>query len=298
MQEILRVLNKTFGNNCKLSSCKTITDSYKNTTYKLTCSDAREPLFLKVEKPFKIPRIQKFQIKKEVAGLTLCANAGIPVPQIISADEDWILLEFIDKNLIASEHSLSDDNRAQLGAEFEDIFVRISSIGGASYGDTFPGGVVGQHSSWSGALSKMTELLYEDGLELGIFGNNEHIVAQAIAKALSQIVTNSPPALFHCDLFSQNIMGTRKNGTVHISHVIDFGMSMFAPLVYSQYITWKFTDFAVTPIDICRKFGVTQEELIAYDILRIEPLVLAKIFEFDEYDIFTEYQQKCECYIK
>ena len=78
-----QIIQKTFGSNCVLLSCHIITDSYKNTTYKLTCGGYSVPLFLKVEKPFKIPRTQVYQIKKEVAGLTLCRNACIPVPEII-----------------------------------------------------------------------------------------------------------------------------------------------------------------------------------------------------------------------
>jgi len=262
-------------------------------------------LFVKIEKPFTIPRTQKFQIKKEVAGIRLCSNAGIPVPQIISADEDgssfstpWILLKFIEENLISNEHQLSAENKKLLGAEYENIFSKISDIASDFYGDTFSGGVIGQHRSWNYTMATITRLLFEDATWLNAFGNKAYIVEQAIAKALLQIESNLPPALFHCDLFSQNIMGVRRGGTVHIGHVIDFGMSIFAPRAYSHYLTWKYTDFAVTPIDIAKKYEIDQNELTAYDILRMEPVLLANIFKFYGYDVFTqEFVQMCEHYL-
>ena len=299
-----KITRKTFGNSCSILSCKIITEGFKNTTCKITCSGYAAPLFLKIEKPFKIPRTQVFQIKKEVAGINLCSKAGIPVPQIIASDENgkafgvpWILENFIDEKLI-SEHQLSEVNKKILGKEYEDIYSKISQITCNFYGDAFIDGYIGRHTSWIDAITKIARLSYEDGIELGVFGDKAHIVAMAIKKALSQIKSNLEPVFFHCDLFTANIMGVEKNGLVHISHIIDFGMSLFASKAFSHYITWKYTDFMIEPVDIGRKYGVSRNELEAYDILRIEPVLLAGIFKFDGYDDFiSSFVQSCERYV-
>ena len=299
----VKIIQAAFGNNCSMQSCSIITDGYKNTTYKLTCSGYSAPLFLKIEKPFKIPRTQAFQIKKEVAGINLCNKAGIPVPNIVMSDEDgkafgvpWILEDFIDEKLIC-ERWLSEPNKKTLGNEFEDIYTKISNIASDFYGDTFNGGFIGRHLSWNDAIAKITQLSYQDGLEIGVFGDKAHVVDMAIKKALKQIKSNLEPVLFHCDLFSANIMGAEKNGQVRISHIIDFGMSMFASRCFSHYITWKHTDFAVAPVDIGEMYGISHNELAAYDILRLEPALLTGIIKFDGYDDFiSSFIQKCEKY--
>jgi hypothetical protein len=41
-----------------------------------------------------------------------------------------------------------------------------------------------------------------------------------------------------------------EDGLVHVKCVIDFGMSSFAAIPYSQYITRKYTEYTMTPMDI------------------------------------------------
>lgn len=210
----------------------------------------------------------------------------------------WILTEFINDKLIC-EYQLTEENKKTLGAEYEDVYRKISSITSDLYGDTFTGGFVGQHTKWAEVVSQIARLSYEDGVELWAFGGNAQIVELAVEKALCQIEGKySWPVLFHCDFFSANIMGACKDKTIQITNVIDFGMSMFAPKYYSHYITWKYTDFAVTPLDISSAYGISSSELAAYDILRIEPVLLANIFKFDGYEAFAaEFIQKCEWYV-
>ena len=217
MKEICeKILRNVFGNSCVLLSCSIITEGFKNTTYKIICSKCPSPLFLKIEKPFKIPRTQMFQVKKEVAGIALCNKIGIPVPKIIMSDEEgeifgvpWIMENFIDEKLI-NEYQLSEANKKILGLEYEDIYSKISMITNDFYGDTFSNGLIGQHASWINAVSKIAQLLYEDGVEIGAFGDKSLVVDLAIKKALSQIESNLKPIFFHCDLFSANIMGIKK----------------------------------------------------------------------------------------
>jgi hypothetical protein len=300
------ILKNVFGNKCRLLKCIKIKEGFMNDSLKLICSEFSKPLFLKVEKPFTIPRTQKFQIKKETAGITLCKNAGIPVPVIIKSDENgnmynlpWILEEFIDDKLIC-EYTLSEHNKDTLGIEFEDVFMKISSINNNYYGDTFLNGYIGNYSSWYETISQITKLLYEDCMEIKIFGDNADNVRIALNKALSCIKSNTPPVLFHCDLFSANIMGCKDNdnGEIHISYIIDFGMSLFAPIGYSQYQTRRLTDFKIPQIDVNKLYGMKIDELNAYEILRLEPVLLMNIFKYSDCISRTsEYIEKCQQYI-
>jgi len=295
------ILKNIFGSNCNIISQSIITDGYKNTTFKIICNKYEAPLFVKIEKPFTIPRTQLFQIKKEVAGITLCGKVGIPVPKIIKADEEglefgrpWIVENFINDKLIHEFH-LGEDNKETLGVEYETLYSKISGITNDFFGDTFDSGFIGKHQTWHSAIAKMTQLIYEDCIEADVFGDKIQIVDLALKKALSKIKSSHRSVFFHCDLFSANIMGVEKDGTVHISHIIDFGMSLFASECYSKYLTWKYTDFHVTPLDINKKYSVDPEELEAYDILRLEPILLANIFKIN--GLTAQYVQKCEGYI-
>jgi len=237
-------------------------------------------------------------------GITLCDKVGIPVPQIIRADEEglqfgrpWIVENFINEKLIHEFH-LSEENKKALGAEYETLYSKISGITNDSFGDTFDGGLIGKHQTWHSAVAKMTQLIYEDCIEVDVFRDKIQIIDSALKKALSKIKCTHRSVFFHCDLFSMNIMGAEKDGAVHISHIIDFGMSLFSSECYSQYFTWKYTDFRVTPLDISEKYGIDPEELEAYDILRLEPVLLATIFKINEADVLTmQFIQKCEEYL-
>ena len=298
------ILQSIYGSNCDIVSQNSITDGYKNSTYKVTCSEYETPLFVKIEKPFAIPRTQVYQVKKEVAGIVLCGNAGLPIPKIIKSDADgqafgspWIVADFINAQLI-HEFQLSDENKKALGKEYEIMYAKISGITNEFFGDAFSGGFIGQHESWNSAITKITQLIYEDCVAVDVFGKKAEVVGFAIKKALSKIKSNHRSVFFHCDLFSANIMGVEKGNAVHISHIIDFGMSLFASECYSQYLTWKYTDFAVTPLDVCQKYGVAAEELEAYDIIRMEAVLLANIFKLNEADALTaQFIQKCEEYV-
>ena len=299
------IVKDVFGSNCNLLLCEKISEGLKNSTFKLICSEYHKPLFLKVERLINIPRIQIFQIKREVAGITLCKSIGIPVPTIIKSDEDgrvdkapWILEEFIDEKLIC-EYSLDDHNKEILGKEFESVYSKISSIKSNYYGDTFSTGYIGQHSTWNETMSQITKLLFEDCIEINVFEDNATIVNLALNKALSNIKSNLQSVLYHYDLFSSNIMGYKNDdGEVHIGHIIDFGMSLFAPISFSQYQTRKLTDFITAPIDINKIYGIKNEELIAYDILRFEPILLINIMKYDDYKKQTlEYVDKCNQYL-
>jgi hypothetical protein len=183
--------------------------------------------------------------------------------------------------------------------EFEEIYNKISSITSESYGDTFEGGFIGKHKNWRSALIHITDLLLQDCQSLDVFGVGHRIVADACNKAISQIRDITQPVLFHCDLFSGNVMGRMgEDKKIHINAIIDFGMSMFVPKTYSKYITSKYSDFNLRLIPNATDDNVPLSEMIAYDILRLEPLILMKYFQYNDTDkAVAAYLTKCSEFI-
>lgn len=69
-----QAVRETFGNSAYVTDCRIIADGYRNFTAGIICNAHPAPLFYKEEKPFLYPRMQKFQISREKAALSLCTE--------------------------------------------------------------------------------------------------------------------------------------------------------------------------------------------------------------------------------
>lgn len=288
-----QALRQTFGAHTNLVDFHILTDGYRNTTASVLCDAFPKPLFFKTEKPFLYPRTQKYQISREAVGLQLCAQHDIPVPRFVAAgtaSAPWLLEEFVCGSPL-STFQPSKEELIHLSSEFQTVFHKLCQIGGDGYGDTFEGGVIGKHKEWKNALGAMTRLTFEDCCAVGLFGNSASIVEAALNKALSCITDSSAAVFYHCDLFSANIMTERsQDGQLHITSVIDFGMSLFAPVNYVRGMTYRYCDlFRGTSYE-----KSTFEDENAYCILRIEPLLMMKLFRYPNADSAIQ-QHISEC---
>lgn len=288
-----QALRQAFGTQTHLVDFCILTDGYRNTAASVVCDAYPKPLFFKTEKPFLYPRTQRFQISREAVGMQLCAQHGIPVPRFIAAGIDpapWLFEEFVSGSPLSS-FQLSDDERLHLSCEFQTLFQEICKIKGDSYGDTFEGGLIGKHKEWSHALGAMTQLIFEDCCAVELFDSSVSVVEAALSKALTSITDDSEAVFYHCDLFSANVMAERsQEGQIHISSVIDFGMSLFAPLGYVRSMTYRYCD-------LLRGSGLEStafENEFAYRILRIEPLLMMKLFQYPNTDSAIQ-QHISEC---
>jgi hypothetical protein len=303
-------LKYTFGEKTNILSHDIISNGNLNICMKINCNQYENPLFLKLEKDIEIPCTQKYQIKREVSGINLCKEKDICVPMIIKADENgtvcgnpWILEEFIAGKLIGG-YLIDKENKRLLGREFEIVFKKLLSIESNYYGDTFDNGLIGKHNNWCGAISKITSLLFSDCSKLNIFDNTSHvIVEQALKKALSYMKYDTKPVLYHSDLFSQNVFAKEYDNEIYLGCIIDFGMSLFAPIHYVQYQTRRRADFQMENMDVCEVYGVDRNELNAYDILRIEPVLMMNLYKYNDgtTDFISQtnsYIDKCRDYIK
>lgn len=302
---VTKALKHTFGSSTEIKELKTITDKARNTTANITCSSYEKPIFIKIEKDFDLPRTQKFQIKREEAGLRLCREKGVNVPKVIAFDVEgtisgspWIMEEFIEGELLFDLEQ-DDLTKKRLGIEFEQQYKKLLSVTSEKYGDTFSGGLIGRHTEWKDAITSMSNLLFEDCMQEGVFNNEEsQIVNKALTKAVSDLKCKTKPAMFHYDLFSMNVFGIISDGQITLGPIIDFGMSVFAPEHYVQYITRKFTDFQLPEMYVQTAYGISDSEIKAYDILRIEPILMMHMIQYRHYaQERGKYVKACSDYI-
>lgn len=299
----------TFGEKGSVLSYDVISNGGFNIGVKIISNQYEKPLFLKIEKDIDIPSTQRYQIKREVAGINLCKGKGVCVPTIVKSDENgivcgspWIMEEFIDGKLIG-RYDIDKANKLVLGKEFENTFMKLLSVESNYYGDTFDNGIIGKHDNWYGAISKITSLLISDCNKLNVFNDTSYtIVEQALKKALSFMMCHTKPVLYHYDLFSGNIFAKESNNEIHLGCIIDFGMSLFAPLHFVQFQTRRLTDFQIENIDVCEVYGVDKNEINAYDILRIEPILMMNLYKYNDgkTDFISQtnaYINKCRDYI-
>lgn len=302
-------LKYTFGEKTGVLSYDVISNGSLNICMKITCNQYEKPLFLKIEKDIEIPCTQKYQIKREVSGINLCKEKDICVPEIVKADESdtvcgspWILEEFIDGKLIGG-YLIDGENRHLLGKEFESTFKKLLSIESNNYGDTFDNGLVGKHNNWYSAMAKITSLSFDDCSRINVFNDTSYLVVeQALKKALSYMRYDTKPVLYHSDLFSQNVFAKEYNNEIHLGCIIDFGMSFFSPIHFAEYQTRRLTDFQIENIDVCEVYGVDRNELNAYDILRIDSILMMNLYKYDDgkTNFISEtnsYINKCRDYI-
>lgn len=210
--------------------------------------------------------------------------------------------EFIDGKLIGG-YLIDGENRHLLGKEFESTFKKLLSIESNNYGDTFDNGLVGKHNNWYSAMAKITSLSFDDCSRINVFNDTSYLVVeQALKKALSYMRYDTKPVLYHSDLFSQNVFAKEYNNEIHLGCIIDFGMSFFSPIHFAEYQTRRLTDFQIENIDICEVYGVDRNELNAYDILRIDSILMMNLYKYDDgkTNFISEtnsYINKCRDYI-
>lgn len=307
---VCSIIRHAFGSNSNIVEYRIMVDKATSLAIRVVCDQLDKPLFLKVEKGFQIPGTLQHLTKRELRGTQLCSEKGIPVPAIISSDEKgsvcgnrWILEEFIQGKLL-SEYTLDAGNTEIIRCEFESLFQKLLSIKGAAYGDTFDNGPIGKHATWGQAVSRINGILLNNCDELNVFDKqSKPIVRQALQKALSMQKHHTKPAFFHYDLLAGNVFAVERDGEIHIDTIIDFGLSMFAPLHYVEYMTRKYTDIPLESVDVAAKFGFDEDEIESYEILRIEPVVLLHALRqfdhtVDPYPYTQAYIDKCKDYIK
>jgi hypothetical protein len=269
------IAKKALGSQAALESIFPWGGGARNDCYGICTQHPTGKFFLKIEKGNDLPRTRWGQIKREVHGVRQMQAAGVPCPALIAYDtsgeeigQKYALVEFLEEHLIWEfKDQLTSSDWAGLRQEILEIQDKMKQSYSPVYGDTYPGGVLGQYSTWQAACRSMGRLLLEDSLAMHVFTPGQQQVAtNALEKVVSCLISRVPASFLHLDLGPHNVLAARGTDGVRIKAVIDFGSSLYGPY-YVEDNFRKFAGWGLDEVDVCREYGVRECELRAVELL-------------------------------
>ncbi len=296
-----QIVKKTLGTRAMVESIFPWGGGALNICYGVYTQNPAGKYFLKIEKGNSLPRTRWGQIEREVSGIRLMRAAGVPGPCLVSFDmsgveigRKYTLVEFVEADLLYEFWGqLAPSEQAGLRQEITCIMEKMKLAHSPVYGDTYPGGAMGQHLTWQEACRSMGHVLREDSLEMEVFKpDQQRWVEDALEKAASSIVSDIPASFLHLDLGPHNVLATRSPQGVQIAAVIDFGCSMYGPF-YVEDNFRRYAGWGLDEIDVCQEYGIQKDEL------RIVEMLWG--FEFDLFAAsirWGEYQKRLDGFIE
>jgi aminoglycoside phosphotransferase (APT) family kinase protein len=267
-----RAVHAAMGESCTVTALENWGGGAHNNGYQLHLTDTSR-LFWKVEKETIFPRTRLGQVENEVTGLRLAAQAGVNCPRVIGYDFTgqvagfrYLLAEFVDGELLGEVWpSLDEAEQTRLWNQFQDEAGKLKRIQSSVFGNIYPGGPIGQHTSLNAMMTASSNLMLEDAQTLGEYSAEDlAIIRQAHARALPLFQYRGPAAFVHQDLHIFNVFAERRNGRVEVGKLFDFGMcSYHAPYV----LHFNEKAFDGQEASIAAQYGVTEDELHAFELV-------------------------------
>ncbi|NLG50407.1 MAG: aminoglycoside phosphotransferase family protein [Chloroflexi bacterium] len=270
---ITHILQNLEGNSAQVGQVEPWGGGAHNRCYRIAPQGGSWRYFLKVEQSPIVPRTRAHQIAKEVSGITLATGAGVPCPRLLRYDLTgdevgwrYALFEFIDASLAGEVWStLSPENQAAIRAQVEGLAARLDSIAAPFYGDTYAGGLVGQHATWQSAVIAWASLALEDAANLSIYSPAElALIREACAAVYPAFTSQIAPAFLHNDMHEFNAFVEQVEGQTRISHIIDFGYNLYAPRYLLNHMLHQMGCWGFSRQDTASLYPVSQEELDAW----------------------------------
>ncbi|ONI77378.1 hypothetical protein ALI144C_34375 [Actinosynnema sp. ALI-1.44] len=185
-----------------------LTEGTYNTAYRLRTADTG--YILKVAPDPASPSLTYEQGLMTTEALLYREAAGLPVPQVIHAERDFLLMTEIP-GLPWYPNKPQQDKRAKLRGELGEIVARLHKITGTGFG--YP--QLGLHGSWRSAFRQMVTSVLADAeryaVDLPVAG--EKVLAALDSPAFDDV---GHPVLVHFDLWDGNILldGDRVTGLI------------------------------------------------------------------------------------
>nr|WP_157233756.1 aminoglycoside phosphotransferase family protein [Kibdelosporangium phytohabitans] len=185
-----------------------LTEGTYNTAYRLRTADTG--YILKVAPDPASPSLTYERGLMGTEALFYREAAGLPVPQVIHAEADFLLMTEIPGRPWYPDKP-HEDARAGLRGELGGIVASLHKITGAGFG--YP--QLGLHDSWRSAFRQMVTSLLADAEQYGVDlpVSADRIVAALDSPAFDEV---EHPVLVHFDLWDGNILldGDRVSGLV------------------------------------------------------------------------------------
>lgn len=239
-----------------------------------------ESYFLKVEKDGVMPKTRSGQVRREAEAIRVLNGLGIPCPKLVYHDADGsrtglrcLLTEFVDAPLVGEIWEDAGDAarrlmKDQIGSVLQKLLAHTSS----AFGETSPGGAIGQHASWREAWRSMADILLTDSANLELYGDADlKVIEQAFALAEHKLVSNGPASFLHMDLHPFNVLADTSTQPYRVRALIDFGFSLYGPGYILDDAVRKFGGWGLEVRDTVGVYGISQDELQASQL----------VFDFD-----------------
>jgi aminoglycoside phosphotransferase (APT) family kinase protein len=178
-----------------------LTDGMFNAAYRLTTDDGRD-VVLKVAPSADTPLLthERGIMRTEAMAFRLMAEHGLPVPDVLHAEDGLLVLSALDGGSWSSlQERLTPEAHAVLRRELGAIVARLHRIEGTSFG--YPRGPGGD--TWRGAFLAMVAAVLADAARFAVDlpdGLAEWF--QARSAVLDEVTT---PVLVHFDLWRGNV---------------------------------------------------------------------------------------------
>jgi aminoglycoside phosphotransferase (APT) family kinase protein len=186
-----------------VASCAEIEGGGYAAVWRVSVRDGPE-VVLKVGPPAGVPqlRYERDLIAAEAAYYRLVRPLGVPVPEVLHAEEDWLCVSFLPGTpLSLVDNENSSLVRSQLGS----AMAKVHTMTGEQFG--YPGGNRPRGDDWADVFGAIVEDLLADAVDwdvtLPLEPQRIRGFVRAGADALAEV---RRPALVHFDLWDGNVL--------------------------------------------------------------------------------------------
>ncbi|GAB2914397.1 phosphotransferase family protein [Streptomyces mayteni] len=183
-----------------------LTGGTYNALYLLRLTDGRR-LVLKQPPPPDTPGLthERRLLVGEAEFYRAAARAGVPVPAVVSWNEDHLLMTECPGVSWNDAPPTSGAERARLRRELGALVRRLHAVHGPGFG--YPSGAVPPSADWRGTFTAMLDAVLADAdryaAPLPVPTARIRALASAVAPVLDEVTT---PALVHFDLWAGNVL--------------------------------------------------------------------------------------------
>ncbi|UCM88741.1 phosphotransferase family protein [Streptomyces marincola] len=189
----------------EVTACAPMAGGTYNTLLRLRLRDGAR-LVLKLPPPRHAPALthERDLLRGEAAFFRAAAEAGVPVPEVVAADRDFVLMtECRGSGWHQAPPPASERDR--LRRDLGVLAGRLHGVAGPRFG--YPGGAVPAANGWRGTFLAMLAAVLADAerfaVPLPVPADRVRALAEAAAPALDEVAV---PSVVHFDLWEGNVL--------------------------------------------------------------------------------------------
>ncbi|MDR2569001.1 MAG: aminoglycoside phosphotransferase family protein [Oscillospiraceae bacterium] len=229
------IINNTLGTKTELQSVEWSAGGLFNKVFYIHTPERCFILKIECEKIF--PSTRTGQIENEVEGIRLFTKAGIPCSKVLAHDFTgndigvrYIFTECISGDIVLADFEQMDEStKAEVEHQSREICNRMTAIKHTHFGSLIPTGSLGWHKTWSECYRAWFNLLINDGVNIGLFTDDELSIIRTAANMPLVSQLTYEPSFEHGDLGWHNMVYGNTGGGLNKLYTIDFGNARYVP---------------------------------------------------------------------